>query len=125
MGLQTPNDLSFATDDDVLKYCDKIQKDLKPNTKFEDALKNHDPLLRDLLRGMLEVNPYFRWSPSECLRSPYFDDIRVLSLEKLSSEKLKLDVDQNGAFDYEDTLRAKLSKEEHLLMIWNEYLKYN
>jgi hypothetical protein len=30
---------------------------------------------------MIEFNPYFRGTPAECLKNPYFDEIRVKELE--------------------------------------------
>ena len=50
---------------------------------------------------LLEFNPYYRWSASECLKSKYFDDIRNPELEESSSKKIMLDVDKDDAFDYE------------------------
>ena len=42
---------------------------------------------------MLEFNPHFRWSAKECLKSPFFDDVRIIKLEKRSKLKIELDFD--------------------------------
>ena len=42
---------------------------------------------------MLEFNPHFRWSAKECLKSPYFDEVRIIKLEKRSKFKIELDFD--------------------------------
>jgi hypothetical protein len=39
---------------------------------------------------MIEFNPYFRASPAECLKSPFFDDIRVKELEQPAPYKVHL-----------------------------------
>lgn len=54
----------------------------------------------EIMQNLLTINPYFRWTASECLAHPIFDDIRVLDNEKPSKKYIKLDVDQNDAFDY-------------------------
>ena len=49
--------------------------------------------LREILQNLLTINPYFRWTASECLAHPIFDDIRNSSLESIPGKKIKLDVD--------------------------------
>lgn len=46
--------------------------------------KNTNEDLLYILKGMLEFNPYFRLSASECLKSKVFDDIRNPELERPS-----------------------------------------
>ena len=57
--------------------------------------------LKDILRNLLTVNPYFRWTASECLSHPVFDDIRENDHELTAKKKLKLAVDSDDAFNYE------------------------
>lgn len=61
-----------------------------------------DPDFRELMRNLLQVNPYFRWSAAECLASKCFDDaeIRSHSIENMAIGKIKLECDRDGAFDY-------------------------
>jgi hypothetical protein len=42
---------------------------------------------------MLEFNPHLRWSAKECLKSPYFNDVRIAKLERMSKQKIVLDID--------------------------------
>ena len=56
--------------------------------------------LKEILKNLVTINPYFRWTASECLAHPIFDDIREKDMELPSSRKIKLTVDQDGAFDY-------------------------
>jgi len=57
--------------------------------------------MKGLLCKMLEMNPYFRSSAREVLKSSLFDDIRIHANERQAPNKLKLAVDQDDAFDYE------------------------
>ncbi len=74
---------------------------------------------------MLEFNPYFRWSPSECLRSPVLDSIRRPQLEKPAPIKLKLMVDQDDSFDYDASKSHKFSKQDYLREIVKEARELN
>ena len=73
----------------------KVLKNDRATPKL-DTLKNvlsHNSLsdgLKTLLNSLLQLNPYFRWTASECLQHSYFDDIRVPSVEQSSKVKIKL-----------------------------------
>lgn len=58
--------------------------------------------LREILENLLTINPYFRWSATECLAHPMFDNIRDPNMENIPTEKIKLVIDQDDAFDYEE-----------------------
>lgn len=60
---------------------------------------------------MIEFNPYFRGTPSECLKNPYFDEIRVKELEQPAPCKIYLSVDADDACDYETGSSMKFTKE--------------
>ena len=51
---------------------------------------------------MLEINPYFRKSARELIKNPYFDEIRVKDNEEHAPVKIKLDIDADGSFNYEE-----------------------
>ena len=66
-------------------------------------MNNDESLDTDLLailNNLLQLNPYHRWSPSECLKMATFDDIRCKAMENIRGDKIKLDIDQDGAFDH-------------------------
>ena len=66
--------------------------------------------LRVILSNLLSVNPYFRWTPKECLAHPMFDDIRDPSNEVSCNNKIYLPIHQEGAFDYEEGIGEKYKK---------------
>ena len=84
----TDDDLSFIDVEDCKSYVRKISN-RKPETKLDfDNLKQiyesdkiHDGF-KDILKNLLEFNPYFRWSPQECLGHPMFDKMRNIYLEQ-------------------------------------------
>ena len=57
--------------------------------------------MMDLLNKILKFNPFLRYSAHESLNHPVFDKIRDRESEFESKAWLFLDVDQDGAFDYE------------------------
>ena len=73
-----------------------------------------DDGFREILSNLLTINPYFRWTASECLAHPIFNDIRNPSFESIPGKKIKLDVDQDDAFNYEEGVSEKFTR-EHLI----------
>ena len=65
-----------------------------------EEFKDVSPELLKILRNLLELNPYYRKSVSELLKSPLFDKIRVPSLEQPAEGIINLKVDQMDAYDY-------------------------
>ena len=47
------------------------------------------------------LNPFYRYSASEALKNPVFDEIRESKKEKSSHTKINLEIDSDEAFDYE------------------------
>ena len=74
-------------------------------------MAKEDKNLVELLRSMIEFNPFLRASPSECLKSPFFDPIRVPQLEMPAPQKIFLQIDQEDACDYQSGASMKFSKE--------------
>ena len=75
---------------------------------------------KELLRNLLCLNPYFRWSINECLQSPVFDNIRSEQLESSATHKIKLEVDNDDAFDYEDGKSYKFTRKDYILLLLSE-----
>jgi len=69
---------------------------------------------------LITLNPYFRFSASECLRSKLFDSVRMLQNEKSAPSKLILDVDTEDAFDYTIGKSTKYVIEDYVKMIEKE-----
>lgn len=70
---------------------------------------------------MVNLNPYFRWTPSELLKNAYFNDLRIPELEKSAPQKLKLDIDRDDAFDYENGVSKLYTKKDYIAIIMKEY----
>mmetsp|Transcript_11358 Transcript_11358/g.19146 ORF Transcript_11358/g.19146 Transcript_11358/m.19146 type:complete len:82 (+) Transcript_11358:1217-1462(+) len=49
---------------------------------------------------MLEFNPYFRKTAADLLRNKLFNFIRVPANERKASQRVSIDIDKPGAFDY-------------------------
>ena len=63
---------------------------------------------------MLQINPHFRPTASELLKSSYFDDIRITVNEEKASKKIRLKIDEDGKarnFTAESSPDIKLDKE--------------
>ena len=58
---------------------------------------------------MLEINPFFRKSARELIKNPYFDEIRMKDNEDYAPEKIKLDIDADGSFNYEENKSTKFN----------------
>lgn len=77
--------MSFISSDDAKQYLvnlsnKKEEKDVN-HDQLHNMLNNQtiSPELRSILKDLLQINPYFRKTASECLQNPIFDDIRNLS----------------------------------------------
>lgn len=49
--------------------------------------------IKNLIKGMLQFNPFMRLSAKEILSNPYFDDIRIPMNEESAAYKLKFEID--------------------------------
>lgn len=85
-------DSSFITNPKGLKYFSKINQKAPPKkyASLHKLMNLQDSTLRDILRPMLEVNPYFRPTAKELLKHKYFDEVRIAEYEHSSTIKLSL-----------------------------------
>ena len=106
----------------MINLRNKKEADGVSHDQLHNMLNNQNisPELRQILKDLLQLNPYFRKTASECLQNPIFDDIRNLNQEKNPKGKLKLSVDQDEAFDYETGKSTKYTKADFLNIIRNE-----
>jgi serine/threonine protein kinase len=97
------SDCSFIIDEGVMKYQQRIQATFRLNSnKLSEIYFKSNSMLVQLLREMLQFNPYYRPTAKECLQHKIFDHIRVAGLESNAPFKINIDADRNEyKFDYE------------------------
>jgi len=61
-----------------------------------------DPAMAKIVEKLLQFNPYLRTSAHDLLKLPLFDKIRDPELEKPANHKINLEIDNDGAFNYDD-----------------------
>jgi mitogen-activated protein kinase 1/3 len=67
--------LSFVTDSTALNYIKDFPQDQQPQDfKLKFPFASDEAI--DLMRGMMQFNPFFRLSIEECLAHPFFSKIR-------------------------------------------------
>ena len=79
LGQCDEQDMSFITSDSGRKYFNLLNAEApsKRSARLFEFLDMDDPIISQLLRPMLQVNPYFRPTAKELLKSKYFDDVRI------------------------------------------------
>ena len=100
LGNQDEEDLSFISSPEAKDYVCNRQID-EGKIQFPIEFGMSDKQIGIILQQLLEFNPFFRRQAKEILKNPIFDKIRDPVLEKRASGKIKLKVDQEGAFDYQ------------------------
>ena len=68
-------DKSFLLDMNTKKYLEKVCEDKHIN-QLDKMFPNANNETMTLLKGLLEINPYFRLSAKEAINSQVFDQIR-------------------------------------------------
>lgn len=90
-------DMSFIANPKGIDYVKAINEVSPPKEQaaLMQLLNLKDPALRDIIRPMVELNPYFRPSAKELLKNKYFDEVRVPEFEHSSRQKLSLELDSD------------------------------
>ena len=78
LGLQTEEDLSFLTNEQMADYAQKLNKG-KEKVDFKKDFPENSDILVEVLNNLLCINPFFRASASEALKWDIFEHIRVKS----------------------------------------------
>mmetsp|Transcript_32631 Transcript_32631/g.49890 ORF Transcript_32631/g.49890 Transcript_32631/m.49890 type:complete len:177 (+) Transcript_32631:754-1284(+) len=99
MGDQGSSSLSFITERSNKEYTRSMMSKV-PKLKFKKELDANSSELIHVLESMLEFNPYFRPSANSLIKNSLFDSVRDLDWETLAEEKIHLDIDQEGQYDY-------------------------
>jgi len=74
--LNNKTDLSFVTSDEQSFYVEKAVKQTIHKSDLNSKLGLSSPDLVDLLKQMLEINPFFRPSAKKLLKHKVFNDVR-------------------------------------------------
>mmetsp|Transcript_35701 Transcript_35701/g.54635 ORF Transcript_35701/g.54635 Transcript_35701/m.54635 type:complete len:180 (-) Transcript_35701:27-566(-) len=117
------SDLAFVTHEEARNYVQVLQEKSMSATKrkhFLEEVPSSSTELKDILENLIQLNPYFRWTPSELLKLPFFNDLRIPDLEKSAPQKLKLEVDSDQAFDYENGVSKQYTKKDYIAIIVKE-----
>ena len=70
--------------------------------------------MKQMVKGLLEFNPYFRKSVKECLSFSIFDQMKTNHFNDVQFEKISLDVDKDDAYDYETGISKQFRTEDYL-----------
>mmetsp|Transcript_32081 Transcript_32081/g.49055 ORF Transcript_32081/g.49055 Transcript_32081/m.49055 type:complete len:85 (+) Transcript_32081:1206-1460(+) len=73
-----------------------------------------------LLVEILHLNPFYRCSAAETIKLSIFDEVREPHLEKSAPYKIKLDIDQDDAFDYIEGQSLKYTMKDYRAIILKE-----
>lgn len=79
--------------------------------------------LNTMMINLLQFNPYMRWSASECLNLQIFNSVRDLDLEQKSDEKIEVEIDHEGAYDYSRGISSKYDLKDYKQILLNEVYK--
>lgn len=88
--------MSFLNDEEQVEYIKDIVSNIPKFEDFSDKFLKTDPALQNILKQMLEFNPYFRPSAKQLLQNPIFDDLRQKNNENAAPFKIKLFFDKNS-----------------------------
>lgn len=108
LGSPSAEDLAFITDEKALKYIKSL-----PAASREDFSKRFPKASEEaisFLEGTLQFNPQKRMSVEECLAHPLFTKVRNPALEKIETEKVSFDF-ENEDFKTVKALRDVFIKQ--------------
>jgi len=108
IGQQGSQQTSFIKQRNVVDYLSSLQDHAGKST-LDKRFKGISPDLLNMLKKMLTFNPNDRPTTQQCLADPMFDQIRDASLESPAPYKVRLSLDDEGQFDYEEFKHHGLS----------------
>lgn len=100
LGQQSADDTSFISVLEFQKYNSQLQS--KESKSLSHFFPHTCPELLTLLKDLLEFNPFFRATASDCLKHKMFDTIRIPELERPAPHKIKINNDLSNLYDYDE-----------------------
>ena len=90
----------------VKTYCQSLNNTIAESSspsRIDKLLKDLDPDIGELIKGMLTFNPEERWNTQQCVSHKLFDTLRDESSLEIKAKKLVdlSECDGPGMFDYE------------------------
>ena len=88
-------DMSFTTSEDQIIYVDSCLAKISSKNSINNKFKKSSPELVKLLKSMLEINPHFRPSAKQLLKSSIFESVRNKNDKKNATcpYRLKIKID--------------------------------
>jgi len=120
IGKQSDDDLSFLTDEPVIQYVKTLEGPDNKKINFYEKFGKTNKNMVKLLCDILQLNPFYRCSAAEAIKLPLFDEVREPHLEKSAPYKIKLEIDQDEAFDYIEGQSLKFNMQDYRRIIMNE-----
>mmetsp|Transcript_39853 Transcript_39853/g.29406 ORF Transcript_39853/g.29406 Transcript_39853/m.29406 type:complete len:106 (+) Transcript_39853:981-1298(+) len=93
LGAPSEHDLSFVTDPTAIAYLQEYKASEKKGVDLDLRFPYASKEAMDLLRKMVQFNPFYRISIEECLAHPFFSNIRKQNLEVKAKKRIEIDLD--------------------------------
>ena len=118
----TPSDLMFTKKKDAVDYLLSLSSDNMTQI-YTQKIQGANEQLIDLLKSLIQLNPYFRKSAGECLKNQVFDEIRQPQNECSAPSKIKILVDKDEAFNYA-TGKSELYTHDDFMKMLDDEIEY-
>lgn len=122
LGSQSDLDLSFVHKKKVSAYIKQLEP-TTPVSTLQSKFPKTSAALIEILSSLLEFNPKFRPTASDCLKHSIFDSVRNPSFERDAPTTLHQPIYAEGVYDYELGCDVRYTMEDYKEMLANEVAK--
>merc|ERR1712147_424995 len=112
------HDYSFLSDQTAIEYAEQVSSQ-RNGTTLKKKFSETSAEAMEILEALLEFNHQYRTSAKECLKSKFFDDIRVERLERGAPYEIHLLCDGMDQYNYshdKDHFCDSLNDYKHLII---------